>query len=482
MALTAYYPTKLDNYIYSDISVPVSIIGPIENGLPGPSDHLPVVYTGNGLKVLSYNTSFVTSYIVNNQKFAFGAGDNVILKYLRLLLAENGTKDIDALESPAYFLMFSEFSRQIVKNFFDNNGGSCAGLQEQNHTTAGVIKTITDICLQDSPLQYQTGSVLTSISTYPTLLTIWDTGQLGSELIPLVSPVHQPPPMYKDKEVDTYGGKYDILPSENCESYVADLGNKATSNIVLRDKASNYEGYGYKNPNKGQDDGRPIMITLVKNENECTLLINFHAPNFPKYVTQTGQGPINIDTSREYVKNLIQAHVMNSLEGINEEEKTKITKVIVMCDSNDTEGKLSLEFTIGNKVFSVDFSTLRVKSCCVNCDSNEITKCSNDIVVPLPSYAFLSKYTTTEAMEKAYNTIPNIDKSQLKWTFKAKNFKFYGDYAAVLVGIDAPSGGRRRFRTKKHRKHHRRITKKRRHRNTKKRHRRNRNHRRSTKH
>ena len=81
MSLTAYYPT-MSEYLYSDVTVPVSIIGPIENGLPGPSDHLPVIYTGNGLKVLSYNTSFVTSYIVNDQKFAFGAGDNVILKYL----------------------------------------------------------------------------------------------------------------------------------------------------------------------------------------------------------------------------------------------------------------------------------------------------------------------------------------------------------------------------------------------------------------
>jgi hypothetical protein len=483
MALTAYYPTNLNNYIYSDISVPVSIIGPIENGLPGPSDHLPVVYTGNELKVLSYNTSFVTSYIVNNQKFGFGAGDNVILKYLRLLLAINiiKDKDIDALESLDYFLMFSEFSRQIVKNFFENQG-SCAGLQEQNHTTAGVIKTITDICLQGGSLQYQTGAVFTSMSTYPTLLTIWDIPQLGSELIRLNSPVLQPPPMYKDKDgSDIYGGKYDILEGEDCKSYVADLGSKATSNSVLRDKAAIYAGYGYKNATGTIDDGRPIMITLVGKDDTYTLLVNFHAPNFPKYVTQTGQGPINIDTSREYVKNLIQAHVMKSLENIGEEDKTKITKVIVMCDSNDTEGKLSLEFKIGKRNFFVVFSTLRVKSCCVNCDSNDVTTCSNDIV-SLPSYSSLSKYTTTEEMEKAYNINSEASEAELKETFYAKNFKFYGDYAAVLVGVDAPRGGRHRFRTKKHRKHHRRITKKRRHRNTKKRHRRNRNHRRSTKH
>ena len=246
MSLTAYYPT-MSEYLYSDVTVPVSIIGPIENGLPGPSDHLPVIYTGNGLKVLSYNTSFVTSYIVNDQKFAFGAGDNVILKYLRLLLSKQIAKPIELLESPAYFLMFSEFSRLIVKNFFENVG-SCAGLQEQNHTNAGVIKTINDICPKGGSLQYQTGAVFTSMTTYPTLLTIWDTVQLGSDLILLVSPVQQPPPMYpvKDKP-DTYGGKYDIFEDEDCKSYVADLGSKDTSNSVLGEQAAIYAGYGYKN-------------------------------------------------------------------------------------------------------------------------------------------------------------------------------------------------------------------------------------------
>lgn len=494
--LSAYYP-KLIEYKYNDITVPISLIGPIKDGLPGPSDHLPVIFEGDGLSVLSYNSSFVTSFVEpSKQMFFMFAGDHVILKYLRLLLSEQIEKSIGDLESANYFLMFSEFSRQIVKFFFDNRG-SCAGLQEQNHTDVGVIKTINDVCPEGSSLKYQTGSVKTGINTYPTLLTIWDTTQLGLELIPLNSPVSQPQPplMYKDKDgSNTYGGKYEILQSETCESYVADLGNKAASNSVLRDKAAIYTDYGYKNPTGGQDDGRPIMITLVRNVDDYTLLVNFHAPNFPKYVAQRDKSPINIDTSREYVKNLIQAHVMNSLEKINEEERNKIRKIIVMCDSNDTLGKLTLEFKIGKRNFSVVFSKLgQIKSCCVNCDSNEITACDdgklNYTIKPadkpmnfpnsaLPYYESLP-YKTTEEMERAFNINSDSTQEELKETFYAKNFKFYGDYAAVLVGVDAPRGGRRN-KTKKHRKYHIRITKKRRYRNTKKRHKKH--NRRSNKH
>lgn len=493
-----------------ELIFPFDAIGPktdetTGNVTNGPSDHLPVVnegivFNGNTIKALEFNTSFVTTL---NPFFEKPASESAFIKYTRLKLAryiaenkdkytdfltENGVNvtETDVTETNAnenedkkalfeknilgvledktkpYFLMLGEFSTNLIEKFFAD-GGACAGLQEQNPTVDGIKRTVGYLSQRNSTLGFQSGAVYVFDWMCPCLLTVWDKDQLGNmedlNCENFVRPDGSSGETYVDydhgKDTEDTGKKkkalkqikFDIV-KENIGSYVGDLGHYFSYYINYDKTISDQREY--RKSNDADDNGRPIIVTLLKKENSnntnnYTILVNFNAPNFIplekivnsnllqggkgenkiEYKTQPKQSNLNgneiYDQKIEKLKNTIKYHIEKAFEKYSFDNDTiKTLDMILMCDTNDRNNGLgTIDIKIGNFMFNVNFDNgKKIKACCFNRDSagifDETTEQNTDFE-KLDFEQIIQKISFSEAEKEAKtNKDPKNEVDKLK--------------------------------------------------------------------
>jgi hypothetical protein len=109
-------------------------------------------------------------------------------------------------------------------------------------------------------------------------------------------------------------------------------------------------------PNSPADKGRPISIITT---DKGYVLINFHGINRPR--VKPDGSPTNQDNS-ERLKQLLEYHVGKA------ELTVDPNNIVIMCDSNDREGKL-IPLNLLGVEFKLGTNDGNIKSCCYNYDS-----------------------------------------------------------------------------------------------------------------
>lgn len=400
---TDYQINKSENDLNDLLIIPFDVIGPKEGtSLLGPSDHLPIFSESNNIKALSYNTSFVTTKTTNEEIYKGSASEHAFLKRMRLHIVQNkdklnepykllnDDKLIKLFDDYPFYLMFGDFSRQIILNFL-KNGGNLVGLQEQDVSKYGVIKTVEILKDTIEHVDFEVGKYEYNDKN-ATLLTIWKKNDLGECI-----DIYQDNSLNKKKSL----GDDDIY---ECKSFITSISHGINE----------FDG----------DNSRPIMVTLLKkNDNEYNVLINFHGPNF--------MGKLKTNEQSEYnkllnlYKNQIIAKITEALSHNNAktifEEPNNTINMIVMCDSNDRmNGFGIIELQIGVFHFTLDFNS-NVKSCCYNCDSAGDGNCNG--IRSVEKYESFSD-----------KTIDFFDRKYVN-AFNSNNYRNYGDYVVITQGV-----------------------------------------------